>query len=408
MKKYRTVEPFMEPNLGLAALGLHESVAEMTAGERGFLCGLIRDRRPKKIVEVGVAEGGTTTVILECVRELELDCAVYSVDLSESFYLDADKSTGYVVDVMAERGGPGVREFLKGKHHLMLGKILPERIDDIGDEIDFLILDTMHTMPGEILDFITAFPYLSHDAVVVLHDTRYHYIWRGQVGIATSVLLQSVAADKFLNNQEGYPNIAAFQLNGDTAEYMLDVFCALMIRWSYLPLDEHLRSYEAAITRHYDAQCLQIFHQAKDEAKNYHIQWKMPRYGGFWHVLLYGNGNRGKKFLQQCVSLGIKIDGFVVSDDFLPVKAEEKPVSPVWNPDPDGPAGYGLKLQAGVPPFPGERRIPVYPYSRIPFKPEETLIIQTSQAPEVTQRLQASDWRWIDLPGSCWKELGFQ
>lgn len=405
MKKYRTVEPFMEPSSSLKDLGLSESVAEMTDAERGFLCGLIRNHQPKKLVEVGVAEGGTTAVILECVRELNLDCAVYSVDLSESFYLDETKNTGYVVDIMAERGGPDMQTQLEEKHHLLLGRLLPERLDDIGDKIDFLILDTMHTMPGEILDFIAAFPYLSHDAVVVLHDTRYHYIWREQVGIATSVLLQSVTADKFLNNQEDYPNIAAFQLNMDTAEYMLDIFCALMIRWAYLPLNDHLRAYEAIIARHYDSQCLKLFKQAEKEAKNYHIQWKMPRCGGFRHVLLYGNGNRGQAFLRQCRGIGMKIDGFIVSDDQLSVKTDQPAPNHMWNPDPDGPSGYKLKVQANILRF---EDIPVYPYSQIPFKPEETLIIQTSSAPEVTSRLQASDWQWIDLPGSCWKELGFK
>lgn len=403
VKKYKTVEPFMEPNSILKAFSLNESVAEMSDTERGFLCGLIREHQPKKIVEVGVAEGGTTAVILECVRKLNLDCDIYSVDLSETFYLDKKKSTGHILGILSEYGEPDMQVLLEKKHRLLLGKILPERLGEIGNKIDFLILDTMHTMPGEILDFIAAFPYLSPDAVVVLHDTRYHYIWRAQVGIATSVLFQSVTAEKFLNNQERYPNIAAFQLNKDTAKYMVDMFCALMIRWAYLPLEEHLRSYEIIITTHYDAQCQRLFSQAEAEAKNYHIQWSIPRWGGFQHILLYGSGNRGQEFFRQCKDIGIKIDGFVVSDDQFSAKLDEQSrIRRIWNPDSDGLKGYNLTIHAN-----GLGIVPVYPYSEIPFKPDETLIIQTAKAPEITSRLQKSDWHWIDLPGTCWKALGF-
>ena len=48
--------------------------------------------------------------------------------------------------------------------------INPDVIDEIGSDIDFLILDTLHIVPGEILDFLVCLPYLTKDAIVVLHD----------------------------------------------------------------------------------------------------------------------------------------------------------------------------------------------------------------------------------------------
>lgn len=257
-------------------------------------------------------------------------------------------------------------------HRLLLGKFLPERLDEIGDGIDFLILDTVHVLPGEILDFIAAFPYLAHDAVVVLHDTCLHYA-PGMSGneVATSVLLQSVVADKFLNIQDSYPNIAAFQINQDSYTYFTDMFSALILPWAYLPEDRELALYEAAIQKHYNAQCLRLFQQAvakaKEREESSSLLW---RCNGFQHVLLYGKGKRGRAFLQCCSSNGIKIDGFVVSDGHAAEKISE-----------------GL---------------PVYTYSQIPFQPEETLIIQTAASSEITERLRNSSWRWVDIPDTFW------
>lgn len=368
MKQYKTVKPYTGPSAILKNFSPEEQVCEMSESEHGFLCGLLRDRRPRKIVEVGVAEGGTTAVILKCARELNLDCTVYSVDVAEKLYYDPLKDVGFVLKKMGKNGNEGGCD----NHRLLLGKFLPERLDEIGDGIDFLILDTVHVLPGEILDFIAAFPYLAHDAVVVLHDTCLHYApnMNGNE-VATSVLLQSVVADKFLNIQDRYPNIAAFQINQDSYTYFTDMFSALILPWAYLPEDRELALYEAAIQKHYNAQCLRLFQQAvakaKEREESSSLLW---RCNGFQHVLLYGKGKRGRAFLQCCSSNGIKIDGFVVSDGHAAEKISE-----------------GL---------------PVYTYLQIPFQPEETLIIQTAASSEITERLRNSSWRWVDIPDTFW------
>lgn len=378
MKQYQTVEPFMEPSAILKNLDQSEPGSLMSDLERGFLCGLIRDHRPKKIVEVGVAFGGTTAVILECARELDLDCVMYSVDLAERrVYHDKSKQIGYLIEQSGMCAGGGHMTSLQ-THHLLLGKILPERLEEIGGGIDFLILDTTHRMPGEILDYIAAFPYLTPDAIVVLHDTCLHYI-EDRSAVATSVLFQSVVADKFLNNQVAYPNIAAFQLNEHSPLYMTDMIAALILPWTYIPEESHLQAYGAVIEKYYNAQCVKLYEQAVLAAKGPHGSsskcfkcFSQQLLGSkFQHILLYGRSQRGRQFLQYCQETGIKIDGFVVSDDHYPPKTS-------------GPAG-----------------VPVYPYSRIPFEVDRTLIIQTSGSEEITQRLRMSNWRWTVLPVDC-------
>ena len=61
--------------------------AELSEKEAGVLCGLIKEKRPKKIVEVGCAAGGSTSLILKSLEILGLsDTIFYSIDLNEMFY----------------------------------------------------------------------------------------------------------------------------------------------------------------------------------------------------------------------------------------------------------------------------------------------------------------------------------
>ena len=46
---------------------------EMSEFESAFLCGLLKKFRPKKILEIGVAAGGTTAVMLQCLEDMKLD-----------------------------------------------------------------------------------------------------------------------------------------------------------------------------------------------------------------------------------------------------------------------------------------------------------------------------------------------
>lgn len=57
-------------------------------------------------------------------------------------------------------------------------------------------MDTVHYLPGEVLDFPVLLPFLSMDAFVVLHDVAMgQYIARNAV--ATQVLLDSVTGKKY-------------------------------------------------------------------------------------------------------------------------------------------------------------------------------------------------------------------
>lgn len=207
---------------------------EMTEFESAFLCGLIREKKPKKIVEFGIAAGGTTAIMLECLSLLGMNetTSLFSIDCCELFYRGNGEKTGYLAEEYKKNTG------WKGNHKVFLGKYYPQVWEEIGNDIDFVVLDTVHRLPGEFLDYLAVFPHLTPHACVVLHDINLNHI-DGHESYATQLLMDTVVADKYLqkdaSREYGFPNIGAFEINENSMKYISDVFHALNITWNYLP-----------------------------------------------------------------------------------------------------------------------------------------------------------------------------
>lgn len=250
---------FFEPRQKLQELiCFPEGEPEMTEFESAFLCGLIKKCSPHKIIEVGIAAGGTTAIILSCLKQLgmNLSTELHSVDISEKFYRGKGEKSGYLAEIAKKK--------LQSEFHhtYHLGNVLPTFLDEIGNNIDFAILDTTHSMPGEILEFITLYPYLSPNACIVLHDIANNHYGSSTSAFATQVLLDSVTATKIVEQDDSresqYPNIGAFVLNEDTSKYIKDVFNSLMISWNYIPHNDVFLKYTDNICRNYRIEFQQI------------------------------------------------------------------------------------------------------------------------------------------------------
>ena len=93
---YQTVEPFEEPHEILKSMA--EGYCEMNKQEHSFLCGLIRKYIPNKVVEVGVAGGGTTAVIMKCLDSVNPLAKMFSCDLNVNCYRREGKMTGFQLE----------------------------------------------------------------------------------------------------------------------------------------------------------------------------------------------------------------------------------------------------------------------------------------------------------------------
>lgn len=315
---YRTIDLYSQPRSILKFM--KRPCAEMMPYEHDFLCGLIKMSRPQKVVEIGVAGGGTTAVIQNCIEILGLSTEFYSIDLNKEHYWIKGEKTGYLYQEVSDK-------FSKQNHKFYLGSLYADVAEEIGGDIDFLILDTVHFMPGEFLDFLYALPYLTKNAIVVFHDVSLGLI-NCSDAICNKLLFDSITGDKYWDitqMEKGIlPNIAAVQLNQDTLKSIEKVFSALSINWNYMPDFLTLRKYENFYKKYYSKECLHIFdaiivnqikmfYKKKSDIQQYlsDLREEIKETSLF----IYGAGRRGRVLKSYLETNRIGYKGFVVSDE---------------------------------------------------------------------------------------------
>lgn len=298
---------------------LGECKSELPPKYLGFICQLIKDNRPAKILEIGVSGGGTTCAILNCIDKLGLHSEMYSVDLSYTYHYDTSKECGYQIKDAAP--------YLKNIncHHLLLGRTVAEVLPEItrSGKFDLLILDTIHYLPGELLDFLVCFPYLNDDAVVVLDDIIFAHTGENTNAIATRVLFDCVVADKILPECDGLPKLAAFKLNKDTKKYIFNCFSAVSFPWDYDMDEKQLNAYRNIITKEYSEELsyyfekgIEINRKSLDKKRRIKEEIKsIIALCGNQDVLIYEAGQRGKALCNFLRDRGKRIEGFIISDD---------------------------------------------------------------------------------------------
>lgn len=317
---YNEVELFGEPLNILHEIpdGLH--LSEMTTFDISFLCGLIKQHRPRKIVEVGIAAGATTSVVLNALSILDIDAKMISIDISERYYRDFSKKTGFVADE--------AKSYIERiiDHQVLLGKAVPECIEDIGGNIDFLILDTVHSLPGELLDFIALYPHMKKGGVVVLHDVNVCHIAGTSNDYATKLLFAVVTGNKYWMMEDETtgkaPNIAAFVLGDETEEHLKDVFYSLSLTWQYCPSRTVFQKYRECISNQYSYDLLALFELAYEmqiiTVEQDSIPFKqlvLLNCKRKQHIIIYGSGAYGRACYRMLKANHVKVDNIVISDN---------------------------------------------------------------------------------------------
>lgn len=296
--------------------------AEMGEEQLSFICNIIENNRPKKIVEIGIAAGGTSVILMDKIESIKNNAVMYSIDKSNTYYRDKSKKTGYLIEQYKEQS------HLQIKHKTLTGKYAVEFLEEIGTEIDLLILDTVHTLPGEILDFLACFPYLAENATVIVHDIILNHLCNNPDGYATQVLMNSVVGNKLstIDINGKYPEIGVFKINEDTHKYLDDVFNAFMITWNYMPDDKQLELYLKWYERFYDKKQVCIFNKAVEFNRNTLENRKnhmINRYAAVGqlikelknkNVYIYGNGMYGCIFRDVLSASQINVKGFIISN----------------------------------------------------------------------------------------------
>ncbi len=353
---YNSLTLNYEPVERVKILTNGESVkySEMTDFQQAFLCGAIKEKKPKKILEVGVSAGGTTAVILECLKELGNECEMYSVDWLDFYYLEPEKQVGFFARNNMEK--------ICGKtcHRFLSGNSIPFFIEEIGAEIDCLILDTCHRLPGELMDFIAVLPFLKNGCMVILHDVGENMLNLNEgheEDIATKLLFTSVSGKKYYMpendpnlNEYMISNIAAFVVDETTGENIDNSVMALSSTWQMALSVTEVKKYREIVRKYHKREVYNLFERVTRAQERLSIIKEVKKhYGGEIHdlvdkwkeakggVYLYGAGHYAGIYMRFAKINGLEIRGIIVSDghQILPVSESNLPIIHLADNNPD-------------------------------------------------------------------------
>ena len=232
---------------------LSRNCSRMWANQREFLNGVVRKFKPKKIIELGIAEGGSSSIILNAINDIK-NSHLYSIDLS-SHYLIGSCVNKLVPDLL-------------GKWSLYKGYTAAKFLEQIGGRIDMAFIDTSHFEPGEILDFLIILPFLSKGAIIVIHDIGNQITFgkgkNSRRENAPYLIFNIIKGKKYLPSGKGIltKDIGAIKLEKNQAKYVHDYFRALGGQWEYLPKEEDIDLIKKLFKKYYDKDCLIMFEEA--------------------------------------------------------------------------------------------------------------------------------------------------
>ena len=229
--------------------------SEMNEIDKKFLNGVIRQVRPKKILEVGVAAGNSSVVILNAIKDIE-GSLLYSIDYNEMHYNMKHKETGFIVKEKYPN--------LMNKYKLYTGGVSAKFLDEIGNNIDLCLLDTAHSNPGEFLDFLMVLPFLKRNAIIIIHDVCFHTFKKEFAESYTCGVLfscidskQKIIANDTYFNQIG--NIGMAVISDDIYNRIYDYFHLLTLPWKYLLSYQDISIITNFLYKHYDKKFVELF-----------------------------------------------------------------------------------------------------------------------------------------------------
>lgn len=248
--------PVSYDNNILNRIKIYEEYSLMSDVDRKFLNGVVREVKPKKVLEIGVFAGMSSAIILNAIKDFN-DSFLYSVDYNTLLYSDNTKKSGFILDKEEYRD-------LLNRHKLYTGGVTAKFIEEIGQDIDLCFIDAAHINPGEFMDILMVLPYLKKNAVLIIHDVANHtFSYKNNKLVYTcGVLFSALKGRKIIPNDgifNSIGNIGAVILDDDILDRVYDYFHLLTLPWEYLPTDEDIEITKNIFIKHYDKKYIDMF-----------------------------------------------------------------------------------------------------------------------------------------------------
>ena len=243
----------------------------MTEQDCYFLNGLIRYYKPKKLLEVGVNYGGSSALMLNAIQDIN-DSFLYSVEVKR-------RRVGRVVFKKFP-------QFLN-KWKLFKGNIAAKFLPLIGVKFDFVLIDTLHVAPAELINLIEVLPFVKPGTIIVFHDIANHlytyrkekfakYLGSGKYNEICLQLFSILQGPKkmtlypYTNRSDETPgNIGGVMLGEDFKKYYINYFYLTLCQWNYIPETKQIEILNQFILKYYGNFYYKIWEIAVRENRNY-------------------------------------------------------------------------------------------------------------------------------------------
>lgn len=159
----RVAECYDPPEWAVGSISFHDAM---------FLYDFVRGLKPRRVIEIGVASGGSTAFLLMALADAGVpmldergEPTLQSFDLHPWCYFDYAKPVGSAVLEMAKHLWKGLR-LRTGCTAVDAGRIWAH------EPVELAFVDADHRHPGTTADVLGLMPALAPGAWVVLHDIR--------------------------------------------------------------------------------------------------------------------------------------------------------------------------------------------------------------------------------------------
>lgn len=181
--------------------------------DANFLSGLVQYLAPARVMEIGVASGWSSAVLLRSLNASvpEGEFKLTAIDLFEQYYLDPSKKTGDVVGVMEQD--------LLPKYELIVGDLAVDAAAAI-ENLDFLFIDAHHMHPWATIDLLSALHALKRGSWVAMHDINMCMLPKNAHRNRGPFYLYHLWPDQKINSTQQPSMIGAARLDRMPEEYL--------------------------------------------------------------------------------------------------------------------------------------------------------------------------------------------
>lgn len=165
--------------------------------------------------------------------------------VTPKYYVNPDEKTGYLVEKF-------IPDYMD-KWKLYTGAVSAKYLEKIGNEIDLCLLDTVHYLPGELLDILMILPFMKKDGIIIIHDINFNNFKDKEKGIVCNYLFSVIKGEKLLPKTWKWlpcPNIGVLQINEENLKYIDDILFVLGVNWFYMPTEEDIEITKKLISKY--------------------------------------------------------------------------------------------------------------------------------------------------------------